>query len=217
MTLGSEKLKIRVIISLLTILLICSVLAVFLVTINRANSRSSGENENVILEESISIREGDNEMENPTYIINVSSHEQIQRDKAEIIQILNDNYEFFCQIMENIEADPRRYICYKESGSLIIMLDYGVVEISEVDKELAMQITYIINNLGFERISESDDYVSFGKITGSHPDGGTYCQVLHCNKSVAGKNRIEERDNGSFGETVRIRDEWFYWLGINNA
>ena len=222
MTLGSAKLKRRVIISLLTILLICSVLAVFLVTINRANSRSSGENENEILEESSIYMEDDEKVENSTNIINLSSLEQIQNEKLNIIRILNENYDLFCQVESYFETDPGRYYCSLDSGELIIEKYFDgrpSVQIDNVEEiEVSEQIAYILLDLGFEWIGEADDYVSFEKITAAHPDGGTYWQGLHCNKSDAGNNRIEEWDDGGVAvETVCIRGQWFYYFGRNNA
>ena len=141
-------------ISLILVLLVCSVLTIYFVAKNKAVNRTDGEGVNVILEESSVNREDENEMENDTHIINVSSHEKIQSDKIEIIQILNDNYDLFCQVVSYFENSSGRYFCTKESGELVIEKYYDGRPSFRVDNigeiEVGEQIEYILNDLGFE-------------------------------------------------------------------
>jgi hypothetical protein len=140
--------------------------------------------------------------------------EQIQKAKKEIIQMLNDNYDVFSQIVNCFENDPGRYMCTKESGEIVVKLflerggtSFQIIDISEIG--VSEQIAYVLNDLGFEGIGEEYDDIIFTKITVVYP-GGTYSQGLFCNKNDAGIDKIQEY-SGIFGERVLIKDQWFYY------
>jgi len=178
---------------------------------------STAENENIEVESTementeVDIIEVDNEKSTDSPTI-----EEVRRNinliKMEIEQILDDNYDLFTQIMEYFEKDNGRYIISIVDGEISVLLDTapGFRQIDISDIEIGEQIEYVLYDLRFEDIRTEDYYVRFLKLTGSTPSAGAYQQSLFCNKSSAGEKRIYEDDNYPSGETVRIRDEWFY-------
>lgn len=139
---------------------------------------------------------------------NADTIEDVEQRKQEIIQIYNDNAKVFDEVMSYFEAQDTDFYCKVSDGELIVKVNQKDVDISEI--EIAEQITYIINELGFEFVLDVTDYVQFNKHTGIYPYGSTCCQGLLCNKK--GTNRVQE-ERSQFGEQVRIADEWFYYMG----
>jgi len=167
---------------------------------------------------------GGNTVENSnsaTGLDNPDSLLSIEQRKKDIQQALIDNYDIFNQIVNYLENEPASFSCRKEKGKIIVQIKYEneptsqIIDISEI--EMGEQIEYVINDLEFSGIGESDDYIIFGKRTGEHPNGGSYWQNLICNKSNADDNKIQEKDYLPFGEEVRIKDEWYYSYGRNST
>ena len=148
---------------------------------------------------------------------------QIEQTKKEIEQALLENYDIFTQIVDYFEEDPREFSINIESDELIIVA-YEVgqprntaVEIDANKVAVIEQIRFVLNDLEFTGIGADTIGVGFLKPGGVHPYGGSYWQSLVCNKKDAGENKTQERYDLPFGETVRIKDEWFYVYGRNNS
>ena len=145
--------------------------------------------------------------------------QEIDDMKDYLEQLLYDNYDVFNQIVNYFEGIQGEYSCRVEDGEIVVWYQEKPgsprIYISLGEIEIGEQIVYVMNDLGFISIDETEDFVDFPMINYEpHPYGGSYTQALFCNKSNAGENRIQE-DNESGGEDVlggstHIRDEWYY-------
>ena len=149
------------------------------------------------------------------------SLQNIEQRKKDLEQILDDNYDEFCMIIDYLEKTTAQYTFRNVFGEITVQCTYNddpsFQKIDIGDIEVSEQIVYIFKDLGFESIGENDDYISFRMHTGKHPSGGSYWQGLYCNRSSAGENKIQEKSNLPFGENVHIKDEWYYYYGRNNT
>jgi hypothetical protein len=141
-----------------------------------------------------------------------ATKEDIEQTKQEIMQILNDNYEVFCQIVNYFEKGKNDYGCFIEYGEIIIInssvAGHPHVDISKI--EVGEQIAYVLNDLGFVYLGDDINWVVFKKQDGIPPDGGSYTQSLECNKSDADEEKKIREGSSYSAETVHIRDEWYY-------
>jgi len=146
--------------------------------------------------------------------------EQINEEKAYIIQALNDNYDVFCAVVDYFEKNTRSFSCRKDTGEIVIRClpnrgnQIQTVDINETG--ISEQITYIIDTLGFEPFGSGEDshFIDFFRTHGSHPYGGSYGQYLCYYKRNAPEEQLQESGDDSRGAQVHIRDRWFYILAI---
>ena len=116
--------------------------------------------------------------------------QEIDDMKDYLEQLLDDNYDVFNQIVKCFENDSVNYHCRVEEGEIVVWYSNPITYVDLGEIEVGEQIVYVINELGFISIDETENYVDFPMINGDrYPYGGTYAQALLCNKFPRCKQR----------------------------
>ena len=152
-----------------------------------------------------------------------ATYQEIDEMHQRLEEILLDNYDVFNQIVSYLEETPEDYAFWGEDGEIIVRLNdrvsnspFAYMDLNEI--EVAEQIAYVIDELGFVSIHEGKYSVWFNMVSyGKAPIGDTYSQGLICNKSDAGEGRIVETGETRDFRITRIRDEWFRRLNTYYA
>jgi hypothetical protein len=128
---------------------------------------------------------------------NINDSETIPLSGEGIIQGFNDNYVLFSDISRSFEVNHALYVCYKMTDGVGILKDNNHIDYKNVD--VGNKVLYVLNDLAYDAIRETSEYVVFGRQIAGFERGIIYA-----------KNEFHESSNNRF-ELQLIKGNWYYY------